>query len=314
MSRAADVAPADRPRARSAAYRLFARLFRREVTPDLEPLLREIPDLGNALPDPFDADQAGAEHHRLFALQVPPYAGVFLDAEGRIGGPPAARMRDLYGRAGLELDERSEEADHVAHLLDLLAELEGRPALAGEALDLAALPWLAWLVEALERHGDAFHVALAGLTLDLALDHRRTLKRLPTASAPVPLEDPLADETAGLRRIAEYLVTPARSGLYLARDDVRRLAAGVQLPSGFGGRAESLETLLRTAAELGGFAELIEGLERHVAMGRRACDALDGTAVPGVGGPAALRRARLARAAEVLARLREGAAAGGSSL
>src|SRR5207253_2729527 len=112
-----------RAAARSAAYQLFARLFRREPDAELLPLLRDIPGLGDALPEPFDPDDAGAEHHRLFGLQVPPFAGVFLDPEGRIGGAPASIVRDLCARAGLEVEERSEEADHVSHALELLAQL-----------------------------------------------------------------------------------------------------------------------------------------------------------------------------------------------
>jgi TorA maturation chaperone TorD len=296
---------AARAQARSTAYGLFARLFRREVTPDLRPVLAGISDLGDALPSPFDADEVAAEHHRLFALQVPPWAGVLEDPEGRIGGEAAARVRDLYRRAGLELDERSEEADHLSHTLDLLADVGARPALAREILDRALLPWLPWLAEAIERHGGPFHRMLAGLTLELALDHRAELGGAPAAPSTPSIEDPLADPRAGLARVARFLVTPARSGLYLARDDVRALGAGGSLPTGFGGRADELETLLRAAAELGGFERVIDGLAALVDAGRAACAALERAGGSAVTAPVALRRARLDRTADVLARLRD---------
>jgi TorA maturation chaperone TorD len=298
-----------RAAARSAAYQLFARLFRSEPTADLLPLLRDLPELGSALPDPLDPDEAAAEHHRLFGLQVPPFAGLFLDHEGRIGGAPASVVRDLYSSAGLELEERSEEADHVSHTLDLLAAVGDDRALAAETLDRALLPWLPWMVEALERLGGPFHRTLAGLAPELALDHRRSLAVAPFPPVETPLEDPLADAAAGLRHIASYLVTPARSGLYLAREDVRRLGAGSSLPSGFGGRADSLETLLRAAAELGGFSEVLEGIGALVRSGREACDALARSEAAGTEAIAAARRARLGRTSDVLARLIEGAGA-----
>lgn len=298
-----------RTAARCAAYRLFSRLFAREVTPDLLPMLADLPELGDALADPFDADEAAADHQRLFGLQVPPWAGVFLDPEGRIGGDAAALMRDIYARSGYELDERSEEADHLSHALALLAELGDDP-LAAETLDRGVLPWLPWLVEAVERLGGPFHRALAELTLELTLDHRASLPEPPPPASPPALEaDPLADEGAGLRRIAEFLVTPARSGLYLARQDVRRLAAADGLPTGFGGRADTLDTLLRTAAEYGALARTVAGLLELLAAGRAACAALERTGVSGTEGPVALRRARLEQTERTLRRLGEAAAA-----
>jgi hypothetical protein len=164
-------------------------------------------------------------------------------------------------------------------------------------------------VEAVERHGGAFHRALAGLTLELALDHRTELGGAPAEVPAPPTDDPLADPRAGLARVARFLVTPARSGLYLARDDVRALGAGSALPTGFGNRADALETLLRAAADLGGFEDVIGRLGALVAAGRAACAALERSGGAAVADTVALRRARLARTGEVLARLRDAAAA-----
>ena len=296
---------AARAAARVSAYRLLARLFRQPVTGDLRATLGDLPGLGDELPQRFDADEAAAEHHRLFALQVPPFAGVFRDPEGRIGGEWAARVRDVYARAGLELDERSEEGDHVAHALDLLAEIGGRRALAQDALDGVLLPWLPWLVEAVGRHGAPFHRACAELTLELAIDHRAELGGAPPDAPIPPVEDPLDDPRAGLGSVARYLVTPARSGLYLARDDVRGLAVGGALPTGFGGRADSLETVLRAAAELDALDPVLDGLRALVDGGRAACAALDGAAGGALAGTITLRRARLDRTDAVLARLHD---------
>ncbi len=306
-----DEAAEGRTAARSAAYQLFARLFRREPTTDLLPLLRDIPELGGALPEPFDPDEAAAEHHRLFGLQVPPFAGVFLDREGRIGGTAASVVHDLFASVGLEVDERSEEADHITHVLELLAETGDDPTIAAEAVDRALLTWLPWFVEAVERLGSPFYRTLAGLTLELVIDHRAGLSAASFTTPVTLLEDPLAEESAGLRHIAAFLVTPARSGLYVARDDVRRIAAGASLPTGFGGRADSLETLLRSAAELGGFEDVLGGLAALVQQGRAVCDKLEAAGIRAATDAANSRRARLDRTADVLARLREGAAAQG---
>ena len=293
-----------RSAARAAAYDLFSRLYLRGITAELLPVVHDLPELGVALPEPFDPDAAAAEHHRLYGLQVPPWAGVFLDPEGRIGGDAAGVVRALYGRAGLELADQSEEADHLGHTLALLGQLEARPALAREVIDQALLPWLPWLVEVVERHGHAFHRALAGLTLELVLDHRAALGGGGGPHPPSPpVVDPLDDAKSGLREIALFLVTPARGGLYLARDDVRRLATEQRLPTGFGGRADSLETLLRTAGEYGGLAEVVERLRGLVQGGRAACSALERCGVEGTSGPVALRRERLDTAAAVLSRM-----------
>lgn len=296
----------DRTEARAAAYRLLSSLWLDGATPDLLSTLRELPDLGGALPDPYDPDEAAAEHHRLLGFEVPPYAGVFVDPEGCIGGEAAGVVLELHARAGLPAPRGGEEADHLGHHLALLARVADRPALAAEALDRALLPWLPWLAEVVERLGSPFHRALAGLTLELALDHRRDgeMARIEPPVTPAGHgDDPLADARSGLRDLATFLATPARSGLYLARADVRALAAGERLPTGFGGRADALETLLRSGAEFGGLAVVLEGLGERVEAGRERCAALEASGVPGVAAIAALRRGRLDRAAAVVERL-----------
>jgi hypothetical protein len=301
-----------REAARSAAYRLLASLWLDGATPDLLATLREVPELGEALPDPFDADLAAAEHHRLLGLQVPPYAGVFLDDEGQIGGAPAALVLALHGRAGLPAPLAGEEADHVGHALTLLARLSGRPELEAETLDRALLPWLPWLVEVVERHGGPFHRTVAALTLELALDHRRGLVLPPALDPPLAHggPDPVHEPSAGLRDVAAFLVAPARSGLYIARDDVRRMAAADRLPTGFGGRADALETLLRAAAEYGALQGVVDGLAALMQAGAERCAALEATGLPTAVAVAAARRSRLSGAATVVASLAEVAGAG----
>ncbi|MDQ2726659.1 MAG: molecular chaperone TorD family protein [Actinomycetota bacterium] len=66
-----------------------------------------------------------AEHTDLFVLSLPPYAGIHLGGEGKLGGEGADRVAGLW--RALSLDPPA-DADHLGSLLLLYAEL-------GEAAD-----------------------------------------------------------------------------------------------------------------------------------------------------------------------------------
>jgi hypothetical protein len=98
-------------------------------------------------------------------------------------------------------------------------------------------------------------------TLELAAEHRLALPH-PRADAPTPMPtDPLADERTGLRQIAEHLLTPVASGLFLARDDLARLGRAHELPRGFGSRVIQLDNLLRSAVEHQQLGVLLNSLD-----------------------------------------------------
>ena len=281
---------ADLSLARSRAYALFGHLYRDGVTPEVLPEVRALAALNDTLGEPFDAEQAAADHYDLFHLNVFPYASLFLDASGRLGGPVTDDARRRLRQSGYNADTASESADHIGHALGLLAFLSGAEAdawhndLPAEAermrrrqrrvLDAYLLWWLPAFAEAVRLQHHPFYSRLSTLTLDLMIDHRRALGRAenptPTAS-PLPVPPPLLDdEKTGLRDIAGYLATPPWSGLYLSRADLRRLGRAERVPQGFGPRAQMLANLLRAAATfdrldslLNRFAEMIQTWRSH---------------------------------------------------
>lgn len=270
--------------ARSRAYDLFGRLVHEGLTPDVLPAVRSIPELADALPDPFDADDAAADHYALFGLNVYSYASFFLDASGRLGGPVTDLVRHQLQRAGLAPESDAEGADHLGHELAYLALLAGAEADAhadgvdAEAqrmqhrqrqfLDRHLLWWLPPFVHAVRQHEHPFYIALADLTWALVVDHRAALGGDTVGTLTPGPDDPpadlLDDAATGLKDIARFLMTPAWSGLVLSRDAITRLGRSAQLPRGFGDRTQMLTNLLRSAAEYDGLDAVLARLGRQV--------------------------------------------------
>ncbi|RMH50021.1 MAG: hypothetical protein D6685_18495 [Bacteroidetes bacterium] len=282
----------DEVTARRRAYAWLAEVYQHGLTDALRPVLAAVPDLAGALPEPFDADEAAAAHYRLFGRDVLPYASVFLDAAGRLGGAVTEAVQHAYLRAGWTTVRHDEAADHLAQELAFLAFLIGAEAEAradGHAaeaarmrrharafLDAHLLPWLPAFVQAVRQQEDPFYTALAGLTLELALDHRAVLGAAGGAPRPaLPPPPPLLEEDrTGLKDIATYLVTTAWSGLYLGQADLARLGRTVQVPRGFGARAQTMHHLLETAVTFDRVPAVLDALRERAAAWQAAYEAL----------------------------------------
>ncbi len=288
--------------ARSRAYALFSRLYRDGLAPEVLPAARAVPELAGAVPEPFDAEQAAADHYDLFHLNVFPYASLFLDEAGQVGGPVTDDARRWLRQAGYHAETSRESADHIGHALGLLAFISGAEAdalndsRADEAMRMQRLQrrffdehllwWLPAFCYATQQHSHPFYILLAGLTLDLALDHRRGLGP-PDEAAPAnaPLPDPSAlldDAKTGLKDIARYLTTPAWSGLYLSRAGIGRLGRAEHLPRGFGARAQMLANLLRAAADYDRLDPLLAQLQEIVQAWQSFYKTLAERDVPGL--------------------------------
>lgn len=295
--------------ARAPAYRLVGRLCRDGLRPDDLGVLRAVPELAEVLPEPFEADAAAADHFEVFRRGVLPYASVFLDAERRLGGAATETAQHARRAAGLPPPTEGEPADHLGHELDLLAHLTdaGDPPALRRFFDGHVLWWLPACAFALRRQPVPLYAAVADLALDLVLDHRAALGPTPPPSGAPPLAEPpdlLTDDATGLRDIAGYLATPAFSGLYLGRDDLRRLARAGEVPHGFGHRALLLENLLRAAASFDRLGALLDGLAADLRAWDDFYAALPTAGVPALAPIAAAWRARLAATAELLDHLR----------
>lgn len=194
------------------------------------------------------------EHTDLFVLQLPPYASIYLGAEGMIGGEARDRVAGFW--RALRLHPPA-EPDHLTALLGLhatvseLAAAETEPArrvLAERAA--AALFWehlASWLPVYLRRAGELFDgpqrqwAALLGAVL--AADAERWG---PPAGIPRHLGDtgPVVEEDVQRDRIVRAVLTPVRSGLVLTRADLRRAGRELGLGLRLGERAFVLAALL----------------------------------------------------------------------
>ena len=272
--------------ARSRAYALFAGLYLEGLTDETLAYVEAIPELVGAMPGPFDADGAAADHQQLFGFDIFPYQCIFLDPSGLLGGDVAEEVLGSYKEAGFSVQGRDglagENADHIGQELRFLAFLCGEEAEAWESglppmarrtaalqrefLDRHLLRWLPPLVVAIRQQENPFYTILAQLTLELAADHRAGLEPSPAAGFQLP-EPPklLEDEQTGLKEIVTYLLTPVYSGIYLGRDDIGRLARQRALPRGFGGRQQMLLNLLRSAANYDGVDTVLDALQEVIA-------------------------------------------------
>ncbi|MCI0398124.1 MAG: molecular chaperone TorD family protein [Chloroflexi bacterium] len=273
--------------AHSRTYTLFSGLYLNGLTGELLPIIQAVPELAAALPNPLNPDQAAADHQHLFGFNVFPYASLFLDPTGLLGGPVVEAVQEAYRAASFAAPATGESADHVGHELGLLAFLaaaearaweEDRPAAAAQwqtrqrrFLDHHLLPWLPPLVVAIRQQGHPFYTALVTLTLELVHAHRAGLGETAALTFSLPPAPNLLDEPAtGLKEIAAYLLSPPTSGLYLGRDDLGRLARHLDLPAGFGDRRPMLLALFHSAASHDRLAALLQALQTLATEWERA--------------------------------------------
>lgn len=293
-----------RASARAAAYALLAKLLVRGVDDVTLQEISTIEALATHLPPRPDLDELAADHHRLLLHELFPYAGVFIDSEATTGGAATTAVLDSYRRFGFtpRLDDLA--ADHLGVELGALGFLCGAEAEAVEDdeqgvashlrrlqrdfLDAHVLTWLPPLLGAAASYRSGFWPAVITLTAELIADHRAALAGAdidPRRSDQTPevfeaggpndqddVVELLTDPKTGLREIAEYLLTPRRSGLFISRDDLRSLGRGSELPSGFGARRLMLTNLLRAAADYDSVPALLARLEHLVAKRAAAYD------------------------------------------
>jgi TorA maturation chaperone TorD len=235
------------------------------VTPGRAELFRA---LGAVAGEPADARAAcaalglpvpgNAEHTEVFVLNCPPYASVYLGAEGGLGGEAADRVAGFWRAIGVP---PAAEADHLTALLSLYARL-GEAAAAGAltpatagALTRArdALFWehlWSWLPGYLDAVDDLGTPALApwARLVRRALEAERGRHpggRLPLAlrTAPVPSSPATGPGVTG--DLLDVLMAPVRSGFVLTR---RRLAAAADV-AGAGYRIGERRFTLRAMLE-----------------------------------------------------------------
>jgi hypothetical protein len=229
------------------------------------------------LPAPADA----TAHAEVFRMQFPPYASIYLGAEGMLGGEARDRVAGFWRAVGTAPPP---EPDHLTTLLAAYASLAEHDGAAGDQS-----PWrparhaffwehlASWLPPYLARVADIgspFHRAWSRVLTDALAGEARSLGppvSLPRALASTsgvadrggagPMEDLVAGHgSAPEGDLLDALLAPARSGLLLCRADLADTARALGLGLRHGerrfilrwlagqGPAEVLEWLAATAA------------------------------------------------------------------
>jgi hypothetical protein len=192
----------------------------------------------------------------IFVFQLYPYASVYVGEEGMLGGEARDRVAGFLTALGLEA--QPPEPDHLATLLGAYASLRASEEGAG---DLRArehfrgarraflwehlLSWLPVYLDKLTRIAPRFYKAWAELLRE-AIDSEAASLGAQDA-LPLHLREArsLADpRESSSEEFLKALLTPARSGLILVRDDLSRAARALQTGVRAGERAFALRSLM----------------------------------------------------------------------
>lgn len=279
--------PAQVTQARLHSYTLLGNIFQGGVNAALLPYIQAVPFLHDHLSQKIDLDDLAATHFQLFNFTLHPFESIFRDDSGLVGGPITDAVISVYHQAGYTPPGDSVSADHVGQELAFLAFLceqeltsTGNTLPAGshhfqhqqyQFLDHHFLRWYPPFLSALKFQQNPFFTATGELTLSLVAHHLQSV----TATESFPYEEPkhdqsldipvfLEEQQTGLRDIVDYLLTPPRSGIYLGKEDIGRLARNLNLPRGFGDRHQILLNLFHTSAQYEQLPQLLLEMKSFV--------------------------------------------------
>jgi TorA maturation chaperone TorD len=213
-----------------------------------------------------------AEHAFLFQRELPPFASIYLNPTGEVGGEARDRIVGFWRAAGRT---PAAEPDHLADLLAFYAglleqELQERDAPRRHALARVRtaflweqlLSWVPAYATKVDLIGPRSYRRWAQLVEQVLA--REAWRAAPVAATPpalrraadLPLPAPGDDEA-----LVAYLAAPARSGLVLTRLDVERAADDLRAPMTPCGVREGLAELLRVRP--GGFVSWLAAEARR---------------------------------------------------
>lgn len=259
--------PNDAVRAgRAALLDLLAGLLLHELEASTAGVLAGDPALAGALEPPHSAAalrDLRAAYTRLFLIEVPPYASVYLDAPPVIGGEACLRWERLLAAHGLALAslERAAAVDHAGLYLRALAAAErgGSPELIAWVLR-EALRWLPQALTAIQRNDESgFYARVADLAAYAIQSCSAAMPWETGSGAEEALVD-LEPEGASLREIAQQLCTPVWSGWFLSKRRLRQFAVPFGVSVGIVDRDQMLEQVFEASALDERTAELLDAL------------------------------------------------------
>lgn len=274
--------PLERAVSRSHAYSLLSRIYLDGLTDEMYAWVCMIPSWEAACPKSFDEDQAAAQYQRLFGFNVPPYASIFMEADGHLGGAVTTYADRAFREAGLEIKASDVMPDHIGLELAYLGHLSMLEARCLEEGDQRRyelmqeetgvftsthlLHWLPVFIQTLQAQGDPFFTHVAHTTWDLVSDHTKNIK-----SALVKGEEQQSEsgniargEQGKMAEIAEQLVRPLKCGFYLSRDQMSDLGRKLNVPTGFIERKQMMTNLLQTALRFDAVPQLVNILKQHI--------------------------------------------------
>lgn len=296
-----------RAEGRSVAYGMLARLMLRGLDAEMLARLQAADGwlLGGRLELELDLEDAAVAHHSVFGMAVHPHAGVFLGDPAQAGAWDD-RVRAHFEQAGFAPAPGDVAVDHLGMALAFSSYVCGAIADAHEDgrvdvvdrleriaeafLDECVLSWLPVMAGTMvvatagdgdhggdgdgdgDGHGDGdgargFWRRVVEAALELTVEHRLTAGSPLSVPRLRPAPELLDDPDTDLRAITRYLLTPARSGVFLTRADIARAGRRADVPRGFGSRSVELRNLLQGAAELGELSAVLAGLVETVATG-----------------------------------------------
>jgi hypothetical protein len=195
-----------------------------------------------------------AEHTDLFLFQLFPFASVYLDGEGKLGGEARDRIAGFW--RALDLSPPP-EPDHLTLLLAFYSQIQEHLSQSDQAdrdrwqhvrtafLWEHLLSWLPFYLDKVQDVGSEFYRKWA-ILLEEALKEQAAELPSPTQ---LPLHLRQAPKMVDPRQetdqpFLEFLLSPVRSGFILVRDDLARAGRDLKLAVRKGERTYALEALL----------------------------------------------------------------------
>lgn len=237
----------------------LARLWLRE--PD-ERALESAEGLGLSLSG-ATPNELAADFSELFLLNVYPYGSVFTDPSGELNGRFASWAASRYERRSYLTPEFWEAGapDHVGLCVGYLGHLEK----IGETdpdFSLSLQEWLPVCALAVERDPSAAELyrALAQRTRAAVMRDEPRGQRVLGSPEEDGTDGAFENDEIHLSDVLSYLLAPARSGFFLSRSRLGKIArqSGLQLP--FGGRYEVARALFGAAGEAERVREVLGAL------------------------------------------------------
>jgi TorA maturation chaperone TorD/molybdenum-dependent DNA-binding transcriptional regulator ModE len=206
-----------------------------------------------------------AEHTEVFVLNCPPYASVYLGAEGGLGGKAADRVAGFWRAIGVPPPA---EPDHLTALLSLYARLGEAPVAGDGAADPLApatagalararqalfwehlWPWLPGYLDAVDDLGTPALASWARLVRRAltAERGRHPGGRLPLALRAAPVPSSPVIEPGGPGDLLDMLTASVRSGFVLTRRGLSVAADAAAAGHRIGERRFTLRAMLEQA-------------------------------------------------------------------